>query len=102
MTSYALLLAGELRTNYRQRRVTRRELARYSDYIPPAIPEQWIVVEISDLTGMVLRYWQGTDRDHWHKLPDRAAVYGSERMARICQSEFMVGDYYPRSQVMKI
>lgn len=102
MTSYALLLAAELRRDLRKRRDTRRVLNQYTDYVPPATVEQWIVVEISELTGTVLRYWRGTDRDHWHKIPEHAAVFRSERMARICQTEFMVGDYYPRSRIIQL
>lgn len=102
MTSYALLLAAELHRNMRKRRAIRRVLNQYTDYVPPVTVEHWIVVEISELTGQVLRYWRGTDRDHWHKVSDQAAVFGSERMARICQTEFMVGDYYPRSRIVQL
>lgn len=102
MPSYTLLLAAEMRRDYRKKRAVRRTPAQYSDYIPPIIVEQWVVAEVSDLTGTVIRYWRGTDRDHWHKVIDRAAVFGSERMARICQSEFLVGEYYPQSKVIQL
>jgi hypothetical protein len=73
-----------------------------SPYIPPTHVEQWVIADVSELTGTVVRYWRGTDRDHWHKEHTFAAVFPSERVARIYQQQFMVEDYYPRSRPLII
>jgi len=73
-----------------------------SPYIPPTHVEQWVIADVSELTGIAVRYWRGTDRDHWHKEHTFAAVFPSERVARIYQQQFMVYDYYPRSRPLII
>lgn len=102
MTTYTALLVRELRTDFLKWRTYRRATNAFPTWEPPPIVEHWIVVEVSPLTNTVIRYWRGTDRDHWHQASERAAVFSSERSARIHSQQFMVDDYYPRATVMQI
>jgi len=83
---------------WRHRRIERS----VEPYIPPVHVEQWVIAEVSEITGIPIRYWRGTDRDHWHTDHTRAAVFPTERLTRIYQQQFMVHDYYPRSRPLII
>ena len=80
----------------------RRALRSVTPYTPPLTPERWVIVELSDATGNVLRYWRGTDRDHWHRDAAYALTFATERVALLTAQQFLLDIYYPRYASLRV
>lgn len=71
------------------------------DFTPTPNPEQmWAVVEVSNLSGSVVRYWRGTDRDKWTPHPDKARLFRTDSNAIRAAEEHMLDVYRPSYRVV--
>jgi hypothetical protein len=101
-SGFIILTEGIWRDMKRWRR-ERQAVAHCPPYIPPPVSTtRWVVVEISNVTGSVQRYWRGTDRDHWVTQPDKARMFMSDLTANRAAEEHLLDIYRPSYAVVVV
>ena len=94
------ILAEGLHRDYRRWR-TRRGYRSNAPYVVPIRPTGvFIVAELSTLTGRPLRYWRGTDRDHWTPDKVRARVFPTAEVAERTAQQHLLQVYRPDYTVL--